>query len=143
MLLTLMCAFSFGCSSLDKLVESPKVKVTDVRLADLKGDDATLEIVMNVMNPNGISVVVDELKYDLQVNNKPVTAGTYDQEVKLAAKQTTTVAIPIKVNYKDLLKTALNILLAKGAPYRAKGNVRVGPFNIPFDEKGEIKMKDL
>lgn len=135
--------FAIGCSSLKKIVEPPKVDVTDVRLAKLKGDEATLEIVLEVFNPNGISVTVDKLQYDLQVNDKQVTAGQYDKEVKLAAKQKTTVAIPIAVNYKDLLKTALNVFLSKGAPYRAKGNVGVGPINIPFDEKGMIKMKDL
>lgn len=134
---------TLGCSSLKKIVEPPKVDVTDVRLAKLKGDDATLEIVLEVYNPNGISVTVDKLQYDLQVNEEQVTSGVFDKEVKLAAKQKTVVAIPISVNYKDLLKTALNVFLSKGAPYRAKGNVGVGPLNIPFDEKGMIKMKDL
>lgn len=143
LLSALLVLFALGCSSLKKIVEPPKVDVTDVRLAQLKGDEATLEIVLEVYNPNGISVTVDKLQYDLQVNEKSVTSGVFDKDVKLAAKQNTVVAIPISVNYKDLLKTALNVFLSKGAPYRAKGNVGVGPLNIPFDEKGMIKMKDL
>ncbi len=132
-----------GCSGLDKLVKSPKVDVTDVRLKSAEAKTAILEIVMKVTNPNGISVTVDKLKYDLQVNEKSVTSGVYDQKVKVPANDTVEVAVPLTVAYKDLLQTALNLITTKGAPYRAIGSVQIGPFNIPFDEKGTLKLKDL
>lgn len=132
-----------GCSSLDKIVKSPKVDVTEVRLKSAEAKTAILEIVMKVTNPNGISVTVDKLKYDLQVNEKTVTSGVFDQNVKIPANETTEVAVPLEVAYKDLFKTAIKMLTDKSAPYRALGSVQIGPFDIPFDEKGTLKLKDL
>jgi LEA14-like dessication related protein len=83
------------------------------------------------------------LKYSLDINDKTVTTGTMKEKVLVKGKETTMVAVPLRVNYKDILSSALMLLQKDGVPYMVKGSVEVGPFTIPFDDKGNLKSDDL
>lgn len=132
-----------SCSSFKKIVEPPKVKLENVNIARLSALAADLEIVLLVENPNGIDFDVKNLKYQLDVNDKTITSGTMKEKVIVKAKQTTTVTLPIKISYKDIIGSALLLLDSKGMPYRVKGSTEIGPFTIPFDDDGTLKSTDL
>jgi LEA14-like dessication related protein len=141
----LFCLFStfLGCSSFKKIVEPPKVKLENVKVANLAGLYADLEVVLEVENPNKIDFDVKSLKYALDVNSKTITSGVMQEKVVVKGKQKTLVSLPIRVQYKDILGSALLLFKQAGLPYKVKGSVEVGPFTIPFDDEGNLKKSDL
>lgn len=142
-LIAVMLSLIFGCSSLKKVVEPPKVKLQEIHITKLSALNADLEIILSVKNPNSINFDVKNLKYSLDINDKTVTTGTMKEKVLVKGKETTMVAVPLRVNYKDILSSALMLLQKDGVPYMVKGSVEVGPFTIPFDDKGNLKSDDL
>ena len=139
-LLVLFLVFSGGCSTVAMLKEPPKVKLKDVRLKDTDLKTAVLDIILEVDNKNPVAATVKSLKYNLSVNEKQLADGIFDQPVELAANQITMVAIPVSVKLEDIVSSAFALLQNRGAPYRAKGSVGVGLFEIPFDETGKIEL---
>jgi LEA14-like dessication related protein len=137
---TLVC----GCMSLaDKVVKPIKVKIPDVSVAKMTLTRADLNVTIRVTNPNDVSATVSKLKYNIVISEKTVATGVYVKDVKIAANQTTETVVPIEVANKDLIAFLAKVLLTKGTPYRAFGEVEVGPLSVPFDEKGMITSKDL
>lgn len=142
-LIAVLLSLTFGCSSLKKVVEPPKVKLQEIHITKLSALNADLEIILSVKNPNNINFDVKNLKYSLDINSKTVTTGTMKEKVLVKKKETTMVAVPLRVNYKDILTSALMLLQKEGVPYMVKGSVEVGPFTIPFDDKGNLRSDDL
>lgn len=142
-LLALLTTLIFGCSSLKKMVEPPKVKLQSVSVSKLSLLNADLEIILSVQNPNNIDFDVKNLKYALDVDSKTITSGTFKEKVLVKKKETTMVSVPLRILYKDILSSALLFLKQDGMPYRVQGSVEVGPFTIPFDDNGTLKSDDL
>lgn len=142
-LIAVLLSLTFGCSSLKKAVEPPKVKLQEIHITKLSALNADLEIILSVKNPNNINFDVKNLKYSLDINSKTVTTGTMKEKVLVKKKETTMVAVPLRVSYKDILSSALMLLQKEGVPYMVKGSVEVGPFTIPFDDKGNLRSDDL
>lgn len=136
-------SLAFGCSSLKKVIEPPKVKLQEINITKLSMLSADLAIVLSVKNPNNINFDVKNLKYALDINSKTVTSGTLKEKVLVKGKETTMVTVPLNILYKDILGSALMLLKKDGVPYFVKGSVDLGPFTIPFDDKGNLKSDDL
>lgn len=132
-----------GCSSLKKVVEPPKVKIQEIHITKLSLLNADLAVVLSVKNPNNINFDVKNLKYSLDIDSKTVTSGTMKEKILVKGKETTTVSVPIRILYKDIISSALMLMQKEGVPYLVKGSVEVGPFTIPFDDKGNLKSGDL
>lgn len=142
-LLAVLFTFASCASVADKVLDPVKVKVPDVSVKSMKLTEAILNVTISVMNPNGVSATVKKLNYDVMIGDKSVAKGVYVKDVVVAANKTTTVVIPVTVSNGDLIAFLAKVLLTKGTPYRAQGEVHVGPLSIPFDEKGMITSKDL
>ncbi|MEA9356116.1 LEA type 2 family protein [Bacteriovorax sp. PP10] len=142
-LFVILLSVLFGCSSLKKVVEPPKVKLQEIHITKLSALNADLEIILSVKNPNSINFDVKNLKYALDINDKTVTSGTMKEKVLVKGKETTMVSVPLRVLYKDIFSSVLMLLQKDGVPYLVKGSVEVGPFTIPFDDKGNLRSGDL
>ena len=142
-LIAMMLSLIFGCTSLKKAIEPPKVKFQNISISNLSALYADLEITLSVKNPNNINFDVKNLKYALDINSKTVTTGTLKEKILVKGKETTMVKVPLRVEYKDILSSALMLFKKEGVPYLVKGSVQVGPFTIPFDDKGNLKPNDL
>lgn len=132
-----------SCSSFKKIIESPKVKLENVKISSLAVSGVNLDIILEVINPNNIDFDVKNLTYSLDVNDKLVTSGKLKEKVLVKAKEKTLVAVPLTLKYSDILSSALMFLKQEGMPYRVKGSVEIGPFTIPFDDTGNLKSADL
>lgn len=132
-----------SCSSLKNVLEAPKVKLQDVKISELSGLFADLKVVLEVQNPNKIDFDVKNLRYALDINSKHITSGTMKEKVIVKAKDKTTVTLPIRVEYKDILSSALMILKKETLPYKINGSAEIGPFTIPFNDTGDVDSHDV
>lgn len=132
-----------SCSSLKEMVKSPKVNLSKVRVSNLGSSYADLEIMLEVFNPNKMDFDVSNLKYALDINSKSVTSGTLRDKILVKGLEKTYVSVPVRVAYKDLVSSVLMFLQAEALPYQVKGSAEIGPFNVPFQSIGSLKLNDL
>lgn len=131
---------SSACTSFSKLVEQPKVNLETLTLQSPTAEGATLVFGLMVENPNPVAIAVDELVYELEVAGRSLTSGKLENGAKVPARDKTIVEIPVAVKYSDLFSSVIQLLKNQASPYRLKGTARIGPFKIPFDKAGEVKI---
>lgn len=131
-----------GCAGLGKaLVEKPKVQLENVKVAGLDGSGGKLLFLVKVENPNGFALKVDSVRYDIELENKAFSSGKIETPTEVAANSSRVVEIPIAFLYRDLFTGVMDFVSRKRSSYRIKGAASVGVFNVPFDEKGELKLE--
>lgn len=135
--------FFAGCSHLTELKESPKVTLHEVQVKNAGLTEAELNVQLNVENPNKVEVMVKNLKYSIDLNNKHLTSGNIAEEIKIAAGAQKILTVPLKVKYSDVVSSALKFFDDKGLPFHVEGSVDIGPFNVPFSEKGTLKASEM
>lgn len=145
-LMSLAAAFSsvlMGCSSIvESLVTEPKVSFHSVSIRDAKPEGATAVIALNVENPNGISLTVDRLRYTLELAGRSVASAEIEKVATIAAKTTSKVEVPVPFRYDQVFASVLDLMTKGTAAYKVNGEARIGLFNLPFDHKGDLKIRD-
>lgn len=129
-----------GCASLSALVETPKVDLESLKVQDPTADGATLVFGLMVENPNPVALEVNELVYDLEISGRALTSGRLANGARVPANEKAVIEVPVAVKYSDLFASVLHLLKNQTSPYRLKGAARIGPFEIPFDKSGEVKL---
>ena len=142
----LACAFgSVSCSTIaQNFLEKPKAEIRHVKLRSTDGASALLVVGIEVENPNSISLKVDRLKYDVEIAGRPLTAGALENPADIPARGKQVVEIPLKLKYSDVFSSMVEFMQTlqqkKPTQYRIRGAAKVGIFELPFDEKGELKI---
>jgi LEA14-like dessication related protein len=141
--LFLMIGITFiGCADLTKnLVKDPEIKILDLSVMQISGQEIDLNLKLNVNNPNPMELKIGKIAYGLNLSGKPVTEGIFDKGIAVPANGAHDVIVPLKFKYDaigNLITSFLSKTLTKD--YELKGTVDVGWFSIPFTQKGEIKL---
>lgn len=131
--------FFVGCSAFRVLVDPPKAKLKSVKLStcDFVGCDLKFEI--DIENPNSSDLKIDEVSYQVDLNDKPFAKGNVSDPPELKAKQNTSVLIPLRFEYSKFISSLGEFIQNRTIAYSLKGNVKVGFFNIPFAKKDVVK----
>ena len=131
-----------GCAALGRaFVKKPKVDLDHISLAEVSLGGATAIFALRVQNPNGFSLKVDALKYDVEIGGNHVGAGTIDKPIEVAANATDIIELPVPFQYGNLFSSLLGLVKDKSTQYRVKGEAWVGSMTVPFDEKGDLKLE--
>ncbi|GFE59017.1 LEA type 2 family protein [Geobacter sp. AOG1] len=130
-----------GCSL---FVKNPEVTVKDVSLVGLDSAGATLEVGLDVTNPNPYQISLQGYSYVLQVTSLPLASGAARQTVVFASDKTTNVRIPVKIAYGDLLEILKSRPDPDRIPYRLHAgldvNLPVGGMMLPIDTNGTFAI---
>lgn len=145
-LLLIAAIFMGGCATLGRKIEQPKVRLHSVTLKKLENAEATLLVGVEVENPNKFALRVKRLRYEAELDGRPLAQGTIEDPVEVPSEGKSVVEIPVAVKYTDLLSSVVDFLGRmnqedKKTRYRVKGSVGIGLFEIPFDEQGELKIE--
>lgn len=135
-----------GCSL---VMERPTVRVARVSLGSLGLTGGTLEVALEVENPNGFDLETRYFRYGLAFSETgggpdttwiPLVQEESRDTVRVPARETAT--LPVRVPF-DLrtMGAAFGRLLREGElDYRFNGTLRletpVGGVDVPFDERG-------
>ncbi len=134
--------FFSSCASLTKnLFKDPEVKVTGISVKNVSKDDVTVDLKLNIFNPNSLSLDLGKVTYGLSLSGHKVTEGVSDQKVPIKANADNEVVIPLTFKY-DTVGSLLTGLFKKTLTkqYELTGSVDVGIFSIPFSKQGEIEI---
>ena len=127
-----------ACASLGRAMwTEPVVTLNDVRLRGLGVTGGSLDVVLNVYNPNGFALDATQLQYNVQVDSLPFANGLLESRFTVQSGDSTAVTIPVNFSYAGIGQAARQAINTGVVNYRVFGDIRVGTpigsFSVPFD----------
>jgi LEA14-like dessication related protein len=126
----------FGCS-----VRRPDVALANVHLGSVRLDGGTLDILLDISNPNRWNIDLRELTYAVSVDDVPVGAGETDTRLVVPGGECLTVRLPVDVSWRGLGKAGRELLSGE-VEYRVVGRLTVGtpvgPVTRRFDRRSRF-----
>lgn len=140
-----LCALAIQCASISRaVITKPRVELRSVAVKDLSTSGATLVFSVQVENPNPFALKVDSVRYEVEIDGKPLGHGEIPQPTEVAAGDKGIVDIPLPVQYKDLFARLADMLQVlqqkKSSHYHLKGEAKFGVLSVPLDSSGEIQI---
>jgi LEA14-like dessication related protein len=134
-----------GCASLGRQAFAPpKVTLQEMRLNGLGLTGGSLDVVLNVENPNGYRLDATRMTYKLLIDTIPFGEGAVDTRLTVEEKSATTVRIPVNFTYAGIGTAGRALLNTGTVNYRVLGDLTVatpvGNFTRPYDMTGRYSI---
>jgi LEA14-like dessication related protein len=140
-LVFLICFTS--CAQLTQsLLKDPEVKFLNTEVAKVTAEDISLNIKLNISNPNAVPLNVGKIKYQFSFSESSVTEGVFDKGINVPATGNSDVVVPLTVKFNsigNLIQKFLKKTVTED--YQIKGTVDLGFISIPFSKQGKIDIK--
>lgn len=134
-----------GCSSaLRSLnIENPEYRIRDIRprvavALPLSASSIDFDFLVEVDNPNGVALRLDQLDFDISVNDAHVVSGVSRDEIRVPARGVGEVRLRARADYnslKGLFREIVDMVQGERPRYEIKGrayyNTPVGRLNFP------------
>ena len=132
-----------ACATLGRAAwEEPVVTLQNVSLQGLGMTGGSLDVLLNVYNPNGFRLDATQLTYRVFVDTVHVANGVMDSQFVVQAGDSSTVRIPVSFTYAGIGQAGRALLQTGTVNYRVAGDVRVGTpigsFTVPYDRTGRF-----
>ena len=132
-----------GCASAGKqMFAQPEVSVKDVKVTGLGLAGGSVDVVMNVHNPNNFRLDASRVTYNLLVDTVSFATGSLDSRMSVDAKKDMEVRIPVNFTYAGIGSAGKQLLAMGSVPYRVMGDFTVatvlGNFTVPYDKSGRF-----
>jgi LEA14-like dessication related protein len=140
-LLTVLVGAIGACSALGKAAfQQPVVTLADVKVTGVGLNGGSLDVVLNVQNPNDFRLDATQLRYNVLVDTVPFANGTTTQRFTVEGKKTQQVHIPINFTYSGVGQAGRQLMNTGSVNYTVRGDVTVGSpignYTIPFSQTG-------
>lgn len=130
-----------GCKSIAKATfAEPVVSLRELRLNGIGFSGGSLDVVLNVYNPNRFNLNGKRLSYRLALDSVEFGHGELSQEFMVQENDTAQVRLPIEFSWAGVGAGARQLLDRGTLNYRVSGEVTVGTplgdFTRPYDRTG-------
>lgn len=148
-LLGALLAAPAGCATARKVLagafEEPEVEFRELHLRKLSFERVSADFEFLVSNPNDLAVTVSSLDYALSVDEKSLAEGTSSRELRLEARGSAPVHLPLTIAFADFVDNLATFFSSREAvPYAiaAKLGVKtpVGPVQVPVQHEGTLPL---
>ncbi len=138
-----VAAAAAGCATLARQAfQEPVVSVRNVRLNGLGLNGGSVDVALNVYNPNNYRLDATRLTYRLLFDTVTFATGALDQQNTVNARDTLELTIPVNFTYRGVGEAGRQILNTGSVNYRVMGDVTVGSplgsFTIPYSSTGRF-----
>ena len=134
-----------GCSALGRQAfEQPVVNLRDVRVRGLGITGGSLDVMLNVYNPNHYRLDATRLTYRVALAGDSITiaGGALDSRFTVQESDSTIVTIPVSFTYAGVGAAGRSILATGAVNYHVLGDVTVGSpvgnFTVPYSSTGRF-----
>lgn len=130
-----------GCARMARQAfQNPVVELHDVVVKGIGMSGGSLDVVLDVYNPNGYRIDASRVTYVLFADSLKVATGEVTKLVTLDDKKTSRVTLPVNFTMRELTQAA-NILLQRGSvDYTVEGDFTLatpfGSITRPYRSKG-------
>lgn len=132
-----------GCKTIGKATfKEPVVTLKNVQLNGLGLTGGSLDVILNVYNPNGFTLDATRMTYKLMVDSIPFGQGLVESRFSVSGNDSSTVRIPLDFTYSGIGEAGRQLLNTGSVNYRVLGDVIVGTplgnFTVPYDRNGRF-----
>ena len=138
-----VAAAAAGCASLARQAfQEPVVSVRDVRLTGIGLNGGSVDVSLNVYNPNNYRLDATRVTYQLMFDTVTFATGAITERQTVNSRDTLRVTIPVSFTYRGVGEAGRQILGTGSVAYRLLGDVTVGtpvgPFTVPYSTTGRF-----
>ncbi|MDH5234426.1 MAG: LEA type 2 family protein [Gemmatimonadota bacterium] len=132
-----------GCRSLARQAfADPVVEVKDVRVRSIGLQGGSLDVILDVYNPNEYRLDATRITYQVWVDTNQVATGAIDKLVTLTQKGRSDIVVPVDFDVAAVRAALMRFTLAGTLDYRVKGQFTVvtpfGNITRPYSGVGRI-----
>ena len=122
--------------------KQPIVSFKDLKIAGVGLTGGSLDVYLNVYNPNGFRLDATRLTYNVMVGQNQLGNGALSSAFAVQSGDSTTVRIPIDFTYAGIGGAAQQMMQSGAVPYTITGDVTVatplGNFTRPYTGNGRF-----
>ena len=144
--LCLLTAFSglAGCSGLFQTLERPRINIANITAQEVKLFEQVFDLELRIQNPNDLSLEINGLAFELEVNGKRFATGVSNQNVTVDRFSSAVIHVEAITTLWGFLRQIAEYQQTRTphVTYRLKGSISSGSPNIklPFDDGGEFTV---
>lgn len=131
-----------GCVSCGLFYKEPELIFRGVRLGQLGGGGALLEVSFEIYNPNRYRLEVQSLTYRFRLNGMEAASGAAPGDLVLRARESGTVRLPLSIDWRGLKAAAWEALASGRFDYSVEGEATfsapMGTFRRPYRREGRF-----
>ena len=140
---SLTAAVVTACASLGYgSFREPVVTYKDSVITGLGVSGGSLEVVLNVYNPNSFRLDGTQLTYRLSVDSIPFGDGTLTEHFVVQEGDSTRVHLPLSFTYAGIGQAGRQLIQTGSVQYTVSGEITVGTpignFTRPYSGKGRL-----
>lgn len=129
-----------ACASLRGGFKEPIVSFREGKVTGLGVSGGSIEVALDVYNPNSFRLDGSKLTYTIYVDSVKVGDGLYDSRFQVERGDTSTVRLPLSFTYAGIGAVGNRLMQTGSVEYRVAGEITVGTpigsFTRPYDQKG-------
>ena len=142
-MLSLLALAVAGCATLGYAnFREPVVTYKDAVVTGLGLSGGSIEVVLNVYNPNGFKLDGTALTYNIAVDSVPFGGGTLSERFVVNDKDSTRVRLPLSFTYAGVGQAGRQLIQTGSVQYTVSGDITVatplGSFTRPYSGKGRL-----
>lgn len=120
-----------GCSALNALnIENPRYSIRDIRPSvdiaiPLSASSIDIDFAIEVDNPNPVGIRLDEIDFNLFINDSRVLDSVSQQDIRIPANGRGDVALRTRIGYsniRSLWSEIVDVVRGQRARYEIRGN---------------------
>ena len=131
-----------GCASIEQMIQRPSVNVKGVDITDVNFNEIFLDFGLQIHNPNVFGVQFDGYDYNFVVEGNEFLKGDENRQIRIASQNSSTLNIPITINFKSLYDLVTKTKDQDTLSYRLTGHFKPGGLlagmSIPFSKSGSL-----
>lgn len=132
-----------GCRTLARQAfTDPVIEVKDVKVTGIGPEGGSLDIVLDVYNPNEFRLDATRITYQVWVDTTQLATGAIDKRVTLTDKGRSDVVVPVSFTYAAVRLALLQMTLRGSIDYRVTGQFTVmtpfGNITRPYSGTGRL-----
>jgi LEA14-like dessication related protein len=132
-----------ACATLGRVAfKNPVVTLQNVHVNGLGFNGGSLDILLNVYNPNHFDLDATRVTYQLFVDTIPLGTGATDSSFTVNDGDTTQVRLPLSFTWSGAGQAARSLMNTGTVNYRVAGDITVGStlgtVTLPYDRTGRF-----
>jgi len=145
---TLVAGTVTACASVGRLAfVEPTVGLREIQIAGIGISGGTLNLVLDVYNPNRYAIRGVALATSVAIDGTPFGRAEMAQPLDIPARDSALVEVPIRFTWEGVGAGARALLQTGSVPYTLDGAVRVqspvGEHEVDVANSGRVSLRDL
>ena len=144
-----LAAMAAGCATLGRALrfEEPDIRLQEVRVTGLSLSGGTLDLTLDVFNPNGYRLRSTRLEVGIDLEDVHFGDALFESPVELPSQQHSLMTVPVRFEWAGLGAGARALLSRQSIRYGLTGvatlNTPLGDQRVQIRATGDVPLRTL